>query len=91
MRYSKSNKYKNEILKEIIKLLFNLDKKDNKLFRKLLSSVMFELYGNNYEKFVKDIKDNIKEIFNKNKEKNIDIFKNNNEYLEIIIKLIFIK
>ena len=60
MRYSKSNKYKNEILKEIIKLLFNLDKKDNKLFRKLLSSVMFKLYGNNYEKFVKDIKDKIK-------------------------------
>ena len=52
MRYSKPNEYKNERLEEIIKLLFTLDKKDNKLFRKLLSSAMFKLYGNNYTKFI---------------------------------------
>ena len=83
MRYSKPNEYKNERLEEIIKLLFTLDKKDNKLFRKLLSSAMFKLYGNNYTKFIKDIKDNIREIIDKYKDKNINIVKNNNEYLEI--------
>ena len=83
MRHSKPNEYKNERLEEIIKLLYTLDKKDNKLFRKLLSSAMFKLYGNNYEKFVDDIKNNIKKIIDKNKEKNIDMIKDNEKYLEI--------
>ena len=83
MRHSKPNEYKNERLEEIIKILFTLDKKDNKLFRKLLSSAMFKLYGNNYEQFIKQIKDNISGIINKNKQKNFDFFNNNSEYLEI--------
>ena len=83
MRHSKPNEYKNERLEEIIKLLLTLDKKDNKLFRKLLSSALFKLYGNNYDKFISDIKYQIKNIIDKNKEKNIDIIKDNNEYLEI--------
>ena len=83
MRHSKPNEYKNERLEEIIKLLLTLDKKDNKLFRKLLSSALFKLYGNNYDKFISDIKYQIKNIIDKYKEKNIDIIKDNNEYLEI--------
>ena len=83
MRHSKPNEYKNEKLEEIIKLLFSLDKKDNKLFRKLLSSALFKLYGNYYEKFVEDIKNKIKEILDKYKDKNIDVIKDNNDYLEI--------
>ena len=83
MRFSKPNEYKNERLEEIIKILYTLDKKDNKLFRKLLCSAMFKLYGNNYEKFIKDIKNNIEKIIEHYKEKDIDPVKNDNEYIEI--------
>ena len=83
MRHSKPNEYKNERLEEIINLLFTLDKKDNKLFRKLLSSALFKLYGKNYEKFVKDVKEKINTIVDKNKENSIDIIKDNNLFLEI--------
>ena len=83
MRHSKPNEYKNERLEEIIKLLLTLDKKDNKLFRKLLSSALFKLYGNNYDKFIGDIKRKIQNIIVQYNVKNIDIIKDNNEYLEI--------
>ena len=83
MRHSKPSEYKNERIEEIIKLLFTLDKKDNKLFRKLLSSALFKLYGNNFEKFIIDVKEKITIILDNNKENHIDIIKDNNKYLEI--------
>ena len=89
MRYSKPNEYKNERLQEIIQLLFTFDKKDNKLFRKLLSSALFKLYGKNYEKLIKDVKNKIEDIIYKNKGKNIDKFINNDIYLEINNQLDF--
>ena len=83
MRHTKPNEYKNERLLEIIKLLFLLDKKDNKLFRKLLSSAMFKLYGDNYKKFVEDIIINLNGIISKYKGNNIDIYQDNKYFLEI--------
>ena len=87
LRYSKPNEYQNEKLLDIINLLFELDKKENKLFRKLLSSAIFKLYGNNYTKLINDVKGRMNIIINNNKDKNIN--NNENIYLEINNQLDF--
>ena len=87
LRYSKPNEYQNERLLKIINLLFDFDKKDNKLFRKLLSSALFKLYGNNYIKLINDIKEKINNIIVNNTDKNISCGDNN--FLEINNQLDF--
>ena len=87
LRHSKPNEYQNERLLQIINLLFEFDKKDNKLFRKLLSSALFKLYGNNYIKMINDIKEKINIIIDKNKDKNISC--GDNTFLEINNQLDF--
>ena len=54
-RIAKPNDYENENGIKVIKLLLNLDKKDNKLFRKLLTNAILKLYGANYNKLINDI------------------------------------
>ena len=54
-RFAKPNDYENENGIKIIQLLLNLDKKDNKLFRKLLTNAVLKLYGANYKKLINDI------------------------------------
>ena len=53
-RFAKPNDYENENGNKIIQLLLNLDKKDNKLFRKLLTNAVLKLYGANYKKLIDD-------------------------------------
>ena len=86
MRYSKPNEYQNERLLKVIDLLFEMDKKDNKLFRKLLSSALFKLYGGNYAKMIKDIKERMNNIISNNQNKNV---KDDNVFLELNNQLDF--
>jgi hypothetical protein len=87
LRYSKPNEYQNDKLLTIINLLFEFDKKDNKLFRKLLSSALFKLYGNNYPKLINDIKDKMNSIINDNNDKIVLV--DNNKFLEVNNQLDF--
>ena len=61
-RSAKPNDYENINGNKVIQLLFNMDKKDNKLFRKLLCCAILKLYGGNYKKLIFDVNEKLNNI-----------------------------
>ena len=63
---TKPSEYSSEDVNKIIEMLFNFDKKNNKLFRKLLSCAVWKLSGNNFNKIYEIYQRKINEMISQN-------------------------
>ena len=81
-RLSKPNEFLDEDLNKIIELLFKFDKKNNKLFRKLLTNAILKLIGKNYEKLIKNVKFGLENVENNNL---LEIYQNKMDFYYNII------
>ena len=82
-RMTKKNEFFDEDLNKIVDFLFNFDKKNNKLFRKLLSNAILKLIGKNYEKLIKNVKNGIEK--NSNEKNSNENFQNKIDFYYNII------
>ena len=63
---TKPSEYSSEDVNKVIEMLFNFDKKNNKLFRKLLSCAVWKLSGNNFNKIYEIYQRKINEMISQN-------------------------